>query len=137
MSKRVKDYMDTVELVGVDESCLSVISKMIEKDIRIVAVVTPNQRLQGVITLSDILRTITSDDIKSTTLLEESVEHIMTDLRHLAYIREDMIMLESAEEMVKANTRSLIVVKGLEPVGILHQSHIISWWYHEIIKPKS
>ena len=129
--------MDPVELVGIDELCLDVIHKMIEKDIRIVAVVTPNQRLQGVITFSDVLKTIVSEDVKSTTLLKESVEHIMTDLRHLAYIREDMIMLEATEEMVKANTRSLIVVKGLEPVGILHQSHILNWWYHEIIKPKS
>lgn len=136
MSKRVRDYMETVEMVAVDEASLAVIQKMIEKDIRIVAVVTLNQRLQGVVTLSDILRTIISDDIKSTTLLEESVEHIMTDIKHLAYVREDMIMLEATKEMVKANTRSLIVVKGLEPVGIIHQRHIVQWWYDEVIKPK-
>jgi len=137
MSKRVKDYMVKVELVGMDERCIDVIGKMVTQNIRIVAVVTPNNRLQGVVTLSDILKTITSDEVKSTTLLEERIEYIMTDQKHLAYVIEDMIMLQAAKEMLKANTRSLIVVKGLEPVGILHQSQIVEWWYQDVIKQKA
>ncbi len=134
MSKTVANYMDSIEIVTLDTPCIDIVKLMIEKNIRIVAVCGVNMRIKGIITLSDILKQLTND-IRSPNLTTGLAEDIMTDYDHIVCVREDIIMLQALREMTSNGVHSLVVTKGFEPTGVLHQNHFIKWWQDEVMKP--
>lgn len=136
MSKTVADYMDPIEIVTLDTPCSEIITLMRNKNTRIVAVCGVNMRIKGIITLSDILKQL-ANDIRSENLIKGLAEDIMTDYDHIVCVREDMIMLQALREMTTNGVHSLVVTKGFQPTGVLHQSHFIRWWQDEVIATDS
>lgn len=136
MSKTVADYMDPIEIVTLDTPCSEIITLMRDKNTRIVAVCGVNMRIKGIITFSDILKQL-ANDIRSANLIKGLAEDIMTDYDHIVCVREDMIMLQALREMTTNGVHSLVVTKGFQPTGVLHQIHFIKWWQDDVIATDS
>jgi CBS domain-containing protein len=131
----VSDYMTEVVVVQKSETVIEVIKTMVANQKRIVAVVGATNRIEGVVTYTDILKLLEAD-IKHSRIMSGTVEIIMKGYARFAFTEPTASLLEALRMMVDEGVRNLVVVRGLHPVGMINQEEILRWWLNEIVENK-
>lgn len=131
MAKTVKDYMSPAIEKTLGTPVRDAIASMVTEKCRVIVVTNPNHHVRGIITGTDIIREI-ERDVNSSRLTQGRVENIMSSVEQsIIYVTEDSIMLDAVEKMHRHHLQAPIVLRGLEPVGVLYQLDVIRWWHDE------
>jgi CBS domain-containing protein len=110
----VKEVMNTeVKTIGPKKSILTASKKMVENHIGCL-VVSTNDKLVGILTDSDIIRKVVSENKLASKV---SVEQVMT--KDLIMVEDDKDVSEAAELMTKHGIKKLPVISGRKLVGII------------------
>jgi predicted transcriptional regulator len=131
----VREYMKEVVTVQDNQSVMKALELMLSKQKRIVAVVAPNNRIRGVVTYTDILKLLATE-IKHSKILTGNIDQIMKDYTRFVFTETSNSMLDALKMMVDENVRNLVVIEGLEPVGMINQEIMLDWWLKEVVNAK-
>lgn len=107
-----------------DKSAFDAANLMKKYDIGALPVVQDN-KLEGIVTESDIFKRVTSRDVLPTTI---SVESIMT--RKVLTVTKDTKIIDINRLFVNNNIRRIIVVEGEKLIGIVSASDLIRQAYN-------
>lgn len=120
------------EAISQNISVIEALQVMRDKSVGWLVVVTPNHHLQGIVSASDIIRTL-DNDISSPKLLQGLVKDIMIHPDDIAYVDDNDVMAVAIRKLAHRNLRAIVVMKGLECIGVLDQLTIINWWLQEVV----
>jgi CBS domain-containing protein len=131
--KLIKDYMQDVLILQENTAVREAMTEMLKQKQRLVAIVSANRRIQGVLTYGDIIREL-HKDLKSSKILTATVETLMIDYTNFSFAEPNNTMLIALEQMAIKRLRNVVIIDRLVPVGVLKQENIIQWWL-EVVAP--
>lgn len=126
--KVARDYMSPAICLPIGTQNAEVIRMMLESGSRVVLCVDVNLHVKGIVSGTDYIREI-DRDVTSSRIINGNIENLMSpDLR---YVTEDTIMVEVVEKMNRYHLQSIVVMRGMEPKGVINQLDLLRWWHDE------